>query len=140
LLSSAAFDPAKTVLVATNPPFAQAPGDPNADPGTVKITSYKSTDLIMEAEAKTPAVLLLNNRTGDSWNVLVDQKPAPFLRCNDIMQGTFVPLGKHTVEFHYQPSLKLLFVSLTAFGLGIVLAGFVIFTYLKREPEPPPVV
>jgi hypothetical protein len=136
LLSSSSFDPAKTVLVAKDTPVAQTPGDPEADAGTVKITSYKSTELMMETDAKTPAVLLLNDRTGDSWNVLVDQKPAPFLRCNYIMQGTYVPAGHHTVEFRYQPSLKLFFISLTAFGLGILLAGFVIFTHLTREPEP----
>jgi hypothetical protein len=138
LLGSAPFDPAKTVLLATNTPVAQAPGSLDADPGTVKITHYKSTDLIMEAEAKTPAVLLLNNRTGDDWHVTVDGQPAPFLRCNYIMQGTFVPAGHHTVEFRYQPPLKLLFISLTAFGVGLLLAGFVIVTHCKREPETPP--
>jgi hypothetical protein len=79
----------KTVLVATNTPVAQAPGSPEADPGTVKITHYQSKDLILEADAKTPAVLLLNDRTGDDpgtsgWT----KSPAPFLRCNYIMQGT----------------------------------------------------
>jgi hypothetical protein len=138
LLSSAPFDPAKTVLVAKDTPVSQAPGNAETDPGTVKITHYQSTELMMEADAKTPAVLLLNDRTGDSWNVLVDQKPAPFLRCNHIMQGTFVPAGHHTIEFRYQPSLKLLFISLSAFGLGILLAGYVIFTNFKREPEPSP--
>jgi len=137
LLGSAPFDPAKTVLVATNTSIPQAPGSADADPGTVKITKYQSTDLLMEADAKTPAVLLLNDRTGDNWNVLVDGKPAPFLRCNYIMQGTFVPAGHHVVEFRYQPSLTLLFVSLTAFAAGLVLAGFVIVTNFKRPPELP---
>jgi hypothetical protein len=137
LLSSASFDPAKTVLVAKDTPILQAPGNPEADPGTVKITHYQSTDLIMEADAKTPAVLLLNDRTAESWRVSVDQKPAPFLRCNHIMQGTFVPAGHHTVEFRYQPSLRLLFISVAALGLGILLAGFVIFAHLRQEPEAP---
>jgi hypothetical protein len=137
LLGSAPFDPAKTVLLATNASVAQTPGSPEADAGTVKITHYKSTDLIMEAEAKAPAALLLNNRTGDDWHVTVDGQPAPFLRCNYIMQGTFVPAGHHIVEFRYQPPLKLLFISLTAFGVGLLLAGFVIVTHCKREPETP---
>jgi hypothetical protein len=138
LLGSAPFDPAKTVLLATNASVAQTPGSPEADAGTVKITHYKSTDLIMEAEAKAPAALLLNNRTGDDWHVTVDGQPAPFLRCNYIMQGTFVPAGHHIVEFRYQPPLKLLFISLTAFGVGLLLASFVIVTHCKREPERPP--
>jgi hypothetical protein len=138
LLGSAAFDPEKVVLVDHDTPVAQAPGNPEADPGTVKISHYQSKDLILEADAKTPAVLLLNDRTGDSWNVWVDQKAAAVLRCNYIVRGVFVPAGHHTIEFRYQPPLKLLYLSLTAFGLGIVLAGFVIVTHFKRKSETPP--
>jgi hypothetical protein len=134
-LGSQPFDPEKVVLVATNTPVAQTPGSPDADAGTVKISHYQSKDLTLEADAKTPAVLLLNDRTGDDWNVWVDQKPGAVLRCNYIMRGVFVPAGHHTVEFRYQPPLKLLFVSLTAFGLGIVLAGFVIVTHFTRKQE-----
>jgi uncharacterized membrane protein YfhO len=122
-------------LVASNTPVAQVPANPEADPGTVKISQYQSKDLILEADAKTPAVLLLNDRTGDDWNVWVDQKPGAVLRCNYIMQGVFVPAGHHTIELRYQPPLKLLYVSLTAFGFGILLAGFVIVTRFTREPE-----
>jgi hypothetical protein len=138
MLGAAPFDPEKTVLVATNTPVAQAPGNPDADPGTVKISHYQSKDLILEADAKTPAVLLLNDKTGEFWNVSVDQKPGSVLRCNYIMRGVFVPPGHHRIEFRYQPPLKLLFISLTAFGLGILLAGVVIVTHFRRKPETPP--
>jgi hypothetical protein len=137
LLGAASFDPEKTVLVANDTPVAQAPGNPDADPGTVKISHYQSKYLTLEADAKTPAVLLLNDRTGDFWNVWVDKMPGSVLRCNDIMRGVFVPAGHHIVEFRYQPPLKLLFVSLTAFGLGILLAGVVIVTRFTRQPETP---
>jgi hypothetical protein len=135
MLGSPAFDPEKTVLVATNTPVAQTPGNPNADPGTVKISHYQSKELILEADAKTPAVLLLNDHTGDYWNVWVDQKTGSVLRCNYIMRGVFMPAGHHIIEFRYQPPLKLLCVSLTAFGLGIVLAGFVIVAHFRRAPD-----
>ncbi len=135
MLGSPVFDPEKTVLLATNTPVAQRPGNPEADPGTVRISHYQSKDLILEADAKTPAVLLLNDHTGDSWNVWVDQNPGSVLRCNYIMRGVFVPAGHHTVEFRYQPPLKLLCVSLTAFGLGLVLAGFVIVSHFRRTGD-----
>jgi hypothetical protein len=134
-LGSPEFDPEKTVLVAKDTPLASRPGNPEADPGTAGIAHYQSKDLLLEAEAKTPAVLLLNDHVGDFWNVWVDQKPAAMLRCNYIMRGVFVPAGRHTVEFRYQPPLQRLFISLTAFGLGILLAGYVIVTGCRREPE-----
>jgi hypothetical protein len=64
-LASPQFDPEKTVLVAKDTPVSQAPGQPDADPGTVEISQYESKDLVLQADAKTPAVLLLNDHTGD---------------------------------------------------------------------------
>jgi hypothetical protein len=125
-LNSRQFDPEKTVLIATNTPVSQSPANTNAEPGTVKITRYQSKDIVLEAEAKTPAVLLLNDRTGDFWNVWVDQKPSTVLRCNYIMQGVFVPAGRHTIEFRFQPPLKMLYASLSAFAFGVLLAGIVV--------------
>jgi hypothetical protein len=136
-LASPQFDPEKTVLLASDTPVAQAPGQPDADPGTVEITHYESKDVTLQAEAKTPAVLLLNDRTGDFWNVWVDQKRGTMLRCNDIMQGVFVPPGRHTIEFRYQPPQAMICVSVTAFALGIVLGGYAWLANILRRPQAP---
>jgi len=132
-LNSSEFDPTKTVLIATNNPISQTLGNPQADPGTVTITSYQPKDVKLQADAKTPAVLLLNDRTGEYWNVWVDDKPASLLRCNYIMRGVFVPAGQHTIEFRFQPPLQWLYLSAFAFAVGILLAGYVIFTCRARE-------
>ncbi|HZM01826.1 MAG TPA: hypothetical protein VFC44_02285, partial [Candidatus Saccharimonadales bacterium] len=136
-LNSPAFDPTKTVLVASATPVAQGPAQPDKDPGTVTITSYKSKDVKLRANAKTAAVLLLNDHTGDYWNVWVDGKPGTVLRCNYIMRGVFVPAGQHTIEFRFQPPLNWLYVSISAFAIGILLTGYVIFISRKGEPVAP---
>ena len=92
-LASQPFDPEKTVLIASDTPVTQTPSTTNADPGAVAISHYQSRDIVLEADAKTPSVLLLNDRTGDDWNVWVDNQPAAVLRCNYIMRGVFVPCG-----------------------------------------------
>jgi hypothetical protein len=128
----------KTVLVATNTPLSEKPGSTEADPGTVEITHYQSKHLILQADAKTPAVLLLNDRTGDWWRVWVDQTPAPILRCNYIMQGVFVPPGRHTIDFRFQPPLKFLYISVAALVIGVFLGGYVIFNHFWLEPRVTP--
>jgi hypothetical protein len=133
-LASQQFDPEKTVLVATNTPFSEVPGARDADAGTVEITRYESKHLTLQADAKTPAVLLLNDHTGESWNVWIDQKPGTVLRCNYIMQGVFLPPGRHTIEFRYQPPQKILYISLGAFALGILLGGYVMVVHFTRRP------
>ncbi len=135
-LASQGFDPEKTVMVAKDTPLTQTPGSPDADPGTVKITQYRAKDLILQANAKTPAVVLLNDRSGEGWSVTVDQKPAQLLRCNYIMRGVFVPPGLHTVEFRFRAELKFLYISTTAFVIGVLLGGYVICVHFWGEsPE-----
>ncbi len=129
------FDLDNTVLVATNTPLAAKPGPAGADPGTVKITNYQSKHVVLQADAKTSAVLLLNDRTGDWWRVWVDDKPAPLLRCNYIMQGVFVPAGQHKIDFRFQPPLKFLYVSAAALLLGVLLGGYVICNHFWLQPR-----
>jgi hypothetical protein len=135
-LASPQFDPEKAVLVAKDTPVSQTPGSQDIEAGSVEITQYESKHLILQAEAKTPSVLLLNNHTSDYWNVWVDGKPEAILRCNYIMQGVFVSPGRHTIEFRYQPPQNMLRISLSAFALGILLSGYVIAVRLFRtHPE-----
>jgi hypothetical protein len=127
------FDLDKTVLVATNTPTPEKPAAPGADPGTVKITNYQSKHVVLHADAKTPAVLLLNDRTGDWWRVWVDDKPAPLLRCNYIMQGVFLPAGSHNIDFRYQPPLNYLYLTVAALIIGLLLAGYVVANHFFVE-------
>lgn len=53
-LNSPEFDPTKTVLIAGDTPLAQKPAQPEADAGTVAITSYQPRDVKLQANAKTP--------------------------------------------------------------------------------------
>jgi hypothetical protein len=127
-LLSTNFIPAQTVLLWTNPPVAQAPADPMADAGTVQITGYHPKDIQLNAVAKLPAVLLLNERFAPTWSVSVDHKPAAMLRCNYIMRGVFLPPGQHTVEFRYHASLTYLYVSLAGWAAGILVAGYLFYS------------
>jgi len=134
-LNSQAFDPEKCVLIATNTPLRQAPSNPAADAGTVELTQYQPKDLILQANAKTPAVLLLNDRTSAGWKVWVDHKPAELLRCNYIMRGVFLPPGEHTVEFRFRAPLKYLYTSLTALAIGFILAGYITHSGARQYRE-----
>jgi hypothetical protein len=134
-LVSTNFNPAQTVLLWTNTPVAQAPGDPSADAGTVEITDYHPKDIQLRATAKLPAVLLLNERFASTWSVTVDQHPAPLLRCNYIMRGVFLPPGDHRVEFRYHTSLTTLWVSLGGWVAGLLVAGYVVWQAGSRKEK-----
>ncbi len=151
-LVSPAFDPDQTVLVAGGVPAPSAGAGANA--GTVEIASYAPKHLVLKSAARTPSVLLLNDAFEPNWHVTVDGKPASLLRCNYLMQGVYLLPGDHTVDFRFQPPYRLLYVSLAAIGVGVVLLGLVLAPARKsgahgasgangsapagRQPQPAP--
>jgi hypothetical protein len=125
-LVSPDFIPEQTVLLWSTNTVPQPSGDPAADAGSVQITDYHPKDIQLRAAAKTPAILLLNDRFHPSWSVSVDHHPATMLRCNYIMRGVFLTPGDHTVEFRYHTSLKTLYLSLCGWAAGLLVAGFLV--------------
>jgi hypothetical protein len=134
-LSSPAFNPAQTVFVAS--PVAE-PSPQAADAGTVEYTSYAPRDIKFQANAKTNAVLLLNDRYDADWHVLVDGRPAPMLRCNFLMRGAYLTPGSHTVEFFYQPPLGTFYVNLGVIAVGLLLLGYLAFSSRLSDPSTAP--
>lgn len=128
ILASANFDAWRTVLVSTPLPAPPAMNATNNNPGTVEFKSYSPKDILFDAHAEMPSVLLLNDKYDPNWHVFVDGKPAPLLRCNFIMRGVYLTPGVHTVEFKFSLPLGLLYVSLSAIGVGILLCGFLFFS------------
>jgi hypothetical protein len=134
VLTSPQWDPAQSVLVSSDTPLPPPSAASGSDPGAVSITTYHPKDITLHASAKTPAVLLYNDRTSSDWRVWVDGKQSQLLRCNYIMRGVFVPIGEHTVEFRYEPTLVPLCVTLSAFVAGILIAAYLIWSRLAGKP------
>jgi hypothetical protein len=123
MLADTNFDAWKTVLVSTPLPTIPALGTTNQNLGTVEFKNYAPKDIVFGTHADTPTVLLLNDKFDPNWRVLVDGRPAPLLHCNFIMRGVYLTPGAHRVEFQFKLPNGPLDVSLTAIGVGILLAG-----------------
>jgi hypothetical protein len=124
---SSDFDPHQSVLVSGGlPAGAIPPTPPAAQSGTVDFASYAPRDIVLKSEAPTASVLLLNDHYDPNWNVRVDGQPEKVLRCNFIMRGVYLAAGRHTIEFRFQPPYGLLYVSLAAIGLALVVLTVVL--------------
>jgi hypothetical protein len=133
-LTAPQWDPDQSVLVSSDTPVPPPQASAGTDPGSVSLSSYKPKDIKLQASAKTPAVLLYNDRTAPDWRVWVDGKSSQLLRCNYIMRGVFLPAGEHTVEFRFQPSVTPLYITLSAFVVGILLAAYLIWSRFAGNP------
>ncbi len=126
-----AFDPWQKVVVAA--PIKTTPST-NAEPGTSQISSYSPKKIRIDADAKTAAVLLLNDRYDPNWKVRVDGRPAELLRCNYIMKGVELSPGRHQVEFEFAPTARELYISLAGIFVGIGLLG-ILGWQAKQNPK-----
>jgi len=134
-LISPDFDPWQKVLVAGGlPPGAtQSSGQPQT--GTVDYQSYSSKDIVLKCNAAASSILLLNDRIDPDWHVRVDGQPETLLRCNYLMRGVWLPPGTHTVEFQYQTNFRLLYLTLSAMGMAVLILMGVLVT--NRRPTQP---
>ena len=136
-LASPSFSPHQTVLLPSLSDVPAPPGPINQDAGTVEFSSYAPKDIVLNADAQTPAVLLLNDKYDPNWQVTVDGKPAKLLRCNFIMRGVFLAPGKHTVEFQFKPDTRPLYVSLAAIALAVCLLGYLAVSAVTGKDSEP---
>jgi hypothetical protein len=130
-LASKEFKPEQIVLV-SEPLPSSTEGATNSTGGVVEFKSYAPKRILLQAKATSPSVLLLNDKHDPNWQVLVDGKPAPLLRCNFIMRGVFLEPGEHAVEFRFRPPMEAFYVSLAAIALGLPLVGFAIADGRRR--------
>ncbi|MCB1126369.1 MAG: hypothetical protein KDM81_07735, partial [Verrucomicrobiae bacterium] len=139
-LADPLWEPHRSVIVAEAPPVAPAPPPSTSaavSPGSVEFVSYAPKRVVLKAEAVQPSVLLLNDKHDPDWQVMVDGRPAPLLRCNFLMRGVFLDAGAHEVEFQYRPSTGPLLVSLLALALALALAGMVVAEARRRRGSLP---
>lgn len=123
LLPSTNFNPHAECLVADAAP-APAVDTSTQPAGTVTPVSYHPIRRVLATEARTPCVLLLNERFDPHWKVRVDGREEPMLRANYLMRGVYLPAGKHEVVFSFEPPRTAFLVSAAAFIASIALAGF----------------
>jgi hypothetical protein len=137
LLGSDNFDLHRTVLLSPDakvPAPASAAADQN--PGTVEINpNYRSKRIELEADVKTPSILLLSERYDPKWQAWVDGKPAPVLRCDYILRGVYLTPGKHNIVFKFVTSLTTLYISLTAIVIGLGMIAILMFSGDGGEAE-----
>lgn len=94
------FDPRATVLLDRDPP--PLPTGP-AQPGSVAISDYGTTQVKLSVEAPHGGFVVLNDVWHHWWQVDIDGKPAPMLRANVLFRAVMVPPGRSTVRFAFRP-------------------------------------
>ena len=123
------FDPRREVLL-EGPDREELAGAAEASDGTLEVTSYRASDVVVRVNAPAAGFVVLADTYYPGWRVRVDGVDASLLRANHSMRAVRVPAGAHEVRFRYEP--RLLWV-----GVGVSLAtALVVALLLLRRPGP----
>jgi len=107
----------------------------NSTPGpatAAAISRYESQRVSIEADTEVPALLVLNDANYPGWKAYMNGEPAPTVTANYLFRGVFVPAGRSTVEFRYQPASFRAGGAISIAALAI-LAGLLLHEWRKRR-------
>jgi hypothetical protein len=113
------FYPKKVFYIEELPPF-QVVGD---ESNTVTFEYYSGRKIILNADVKQPAALLLGDAFYSAgWKAYVDGKSIDIYQANHFLRSIFLQQGQHKVEFRFQPLSFIIgwWISIVVFGLLIV--------------------
>lgn len=131
IFSSPQFNPAQSVLVATNDkPSALLP-DPTKE---VRLATYTPAAITFQTKTSNPQLLYLSDSDDGNWSASVDGVKSRIIRANWAFRAVLVPEGTHTVEFWYLPSSFIWGALVSGVTLAVLLSvvGFVL---LKRSKK-----
>lgn len=100
-LADPAFDPEKTVLLATG---EEMPGSRPFE-GAAHVTEQKPDQMRVEVDLSTPGYLVVTQSYYKGWGATVDGQAATVERANVAFQAVRVPAGHHVVELVYSSPL-----------------------------------
>jgi hypothetical protein len=94
---------------------------------SAKIVVDDPEKIVIDSQARSEHLLVLEDRMADGWRVTVDGNPAEALTANYLFRGVIVPAGHHSVEWTYHaPGL--------AAGVGVSIGTVVILIGLLAWP------
>ena len=96
---------------------------------TIELLNYDVTSLTYQSKTKKEQFAVFSEiYYKDGWNAYVDGKLVPHYRVNYVLRGMIIPIGKHVVEFKFEPKVikqgKLISLSSYALLLFIPVGWF----------------
>jgi hypothetical protein len=130
-LQNVTWEKAKGYAAAVEAPERRVEGIQRApdgsSPGNTAVREYTPGHVVVEVDAKRPALLVVAESYYPGWKATLDDAPVDILRANYLSQGVIVPEGTHRIELRYEPdsfrygAIVSVLILLGIVGLGVLL-------------------
>jgi hypothetical protein len=104
----------------------------------VRVVSYAPEQVVLEAEAPEPAVLVPSDTFDPWWRAWDNGQPVPIVRADHALRAVFLAPGRHRVELRYRQQGVLVGGGITLVTLGTLAAlgaaGAVALSRARRAP------
>ncbi len=131
------FDLSKTILLSDDIPTAITQNLlKNKDKkGKFKITyiDYKNDSIKIKIETSKGGFLNSSEIFTNGWKAKINYIDTKIYKSNYAFRSIFVPSGKHTIEFYYDPLTVKIGKVLTSIGLILFIIGIIYFGLMKPK-------
>jgi hypothetical protein len=117
------FDPSTTVVLEGGQTLET---DPEA---SLSIERYETNSVIITVKTDQPGYLVLSDAYYPGWRATVDGRLEPIRRANYAFRAIYVPAGRHTVQFRFDPVIWKVGLGISGLTL-LVLVGWLGRRYL----------
>jgi hypothetical protein len=101
-----------------------------------RITHYDPQRVVIETELTRPGLLVLSDAWFPGWKAVVtssgQSNEAPIYRTNRVFRGVWLPAGKQTVEFRFQPQSFFRGAAISLVS-GAALAALMLVWFVRRQ-------
>ena len=125
------FDPARQVLLETDPGLGPSPLPTQRIPGTVSYRQQDAQSATISVHSSSPAIVLIRTPYDPNWRATVDGKPARVLVADYLVQAVPVPAGRHRIELTYDDPWIGYGLAGSAAGVAVLI---VLAFALKKRP------
>ena len=133
------INPATTALVDERFKDALIGYTPKTDySASIQLKDYKPNHLTYESNSSSEQLAVFSEiYYEDGWNAYMDGQRKPYLRADYILRAMRIPVGKHSIEFKFEPA-KYYVRQKIAIASSLVLFGFLgwaLFATFKKKDE-----
>lgn len=123
-IRAADFDPTRTVILESGQAIDTEPDSQLA------LLAYGLETVTVAVDTDQPGYLVLAEAWYPGWQATVDGQPVPIERANYAFRAVYVPTGRHTVRFEFNPVIWKVGLAISGLTL-LLLLGWAGWRWLK---------